>query len=78
MKLTKVLFIFLWLLTISRIGFAAGSDPAPVAMLKSVSSQMLGELNKDLGKLKGNDKLVDSLVNRILVPHFDLVSMSAK
>jgi len=33
-------------------------------------------LRKNLGGLKNNKKLVYSLVNRILVPHFDLVNMA--
>lgn len=58
--------------------FAASpiADPEPLAMLKSTSSQMLHELDKYIGRLKQNDKLVYDLVNRILVPHFDLVNMS--
>ena len=52
------------------------ADPAPLAMLKSTSQQMLRELDKNLGRLKGNDQLVYNLVNRVLVPHFALVDMS--
>ena len=58
--------------------FAAGSkvDPSPMDMVKKTSSQMLRELDKHLGRLKNNDKLVYSLVNRILVPHFDRLHMA--
>lgn len=73
MKLIKVLVAALGILFCAS-SFAA--DPAPLAMLKSTSSQMLHELDKHLGNLKHNDKLVYNLVNRVLVPHFDLVSMS--
>ena len=73
MKIIKILaVVFCMLFTAS--GFAA--DPAPLAMLKSTSGQMLGELDKHLGNLKHNDKLVYDLVNRVLVPHFDLNAMS--
>lgn len=58
----------------SSIGFAA--DPAPLAMLKSVSATMTAELDKNLGNLKNNDALIYRLVNRVLVPHFDLAGMS--
>lgn len=55
---------------------ALAADPAPLAMLKNVSAQMTSELDRHLGNLKGNDALVDGLVRRILVPHFDLTAMS--
>lgn len=67
-------FIAIFGLLIGMSSFAA--DPAPLAMLKDTSNQMTGELNKHLGHLKNNDKLVDNLVNRVLVPHFDLDNMS--
>ncbi|MBU0745021.1 MAG: ABC transporter substrate-binding protein [Gammaproteobacteria bacterium] len=73
MKLKKSLVIVLFLL-ISVPIFAA--DPAPLVMLKSTSSQMLQELDKHIGQLKNNRKLVNNLVNTIVVPHFDLLSMS--
>ncbi|CAL7960375.1 phospholipid transport system substrate-binding protein [Gammaproteobacteria bacterium] len=73
MKLIKILVAAFGIL------FCASSfavDPAPLAMLKSTSGQMLHELDKHIGNLKHNDKLVYDLVNRVLVPHFDLLSMS--
>ena len=70
MKLGKILIVG-WVL-FCMVSLAA--DPAPLTMLKSTSQQMLRELDKNLGRL--NDKLVYNLVNRILVPHFDLVNMS--
>lgn len=75
MKLLKncMLFSLLW---IGVNVFAAPSDSAPVAMLKNTTNQMVKALDRHIGKLKNNDKLVDSLVNKILVPHFDLTSMS--
>jgi phospholipid transport system substrate-binding protein len=73
MRLTKLVIISFWVLCCS-LAFAA--DPPPVAMLKSASSQMIVELNKHLGHLKGNDRLINGLVNRILVPHFQLNEMS--
>ncbi|EKD46033.1 MAG: Toluene tolerance protein Ttg2D [uncultured bacterium] len=77
MKLTKSLIVFLCLM-ISTSSFAASvtADPAPLVMLKNMTSQMLGSLNKYIGRLKNNDKLVDSLVNQIIVPHFDLNNMA--
>jgi len=73
MKLKKLFFGLVVFLCCSTI-FAA--DPAPLAMLKNTSQQMISELDRHLGNLKGNDRLVEGIVMRVLVPHVDLVSMS--
>jgi phospholipid transport system substrate-binding protein len=70
-KVKVAIFVFIMLLGVS----AFAGDPAPLAMLKNVSNQMLTELDKHSGALKKNDKFVNSLVNRVLVPHFDLMGM---
>jgi len=79
MKIAKISVVLLGLL-FGAISFAApakkATDPAPLAMLKETSGQMLGKLDKHIGNLKNNDKLVYGLVDRVLVPHFDLNSMS--
>ncbi len=72
MKVKK--FFGLILLLVSFSAFAA--DPAPMAMMKSISDRMLGELDKNIGRIKTDKHLVYSLVNRILLPHFDLTNMS--
>ena len=74
MRSIKILVVSLFLL-ISTSSFAA-TDPAPLVMLKSMTGQMLSALDKYIGRLKNNDKLVDSLVNKIIVPHFDLNNMA--
>ena len=68
----KILLIILLFLNVAI--FAA--DPEPLTMMKNISNEMLGELDKNTGKLKNNDKLIASLVDKILVPNFDLVDMS--
>jgi phospholipid transport system substrate-binding protein len=73
MKIAKIFIVALGLL-FGATSFAA--DPAPLAMLKSTSNQMLRELDKHIGNLKNNDKLVYDLVDRVLIPHFDLNGMS--
>lgn len=73
MQIKKILIGLLMLVFCSTI-YAA--DPAPLAMLKSTSQQMIGELDRHLGHLKGNDRLVEGIVMRVLVPHCDLESMS--
>ncbi|MEI8055283.1 MAG: ABC transporter substrate-binding protein [bacterium] len=74
MRLIKTLVVVFGVLFCAS-GFAV-ADPVPLVMLKSTSSQMLHELDRHIGNLKNNDKLVYDLVNRILVPHFELLSMS--
>jgi phospholipid transport system substrate-binding protein len=74
MKSIKILQVAFSMLFVG-ISFAA-QDPAPLVMIKDISNQMLHELDKHLGNLKNNDKLVYGLVDRIIVPHFDLTSMS--
>jgi len=89
MKFRKVLVVFVGLV-LSVFCFTSGQarvanasrvsspDPAPLAMLKSISNRMFSELDKyrHRGNLKNNPRLVNSLVNRIVVPNFDLQSMS--
>jgi phospholipid transport system substrate-binding protein len=72
MKVIKSLIVALCMLCSVSV-FAA--DPAPLVMLKNLSNQIFSELDKHLGDLKHNDKLVHELVNRILVPNFDLTNM---
>jgi phospholipid transport system substrate-binding protein len=82
MKLIKILFVVFGVLSSGVIVASpanipvAASDPAPLVMLKQTASQMLSELDRHLGHLKNNDRLVYDLVNRILVPHFELQNMS--
>lgn len=68
--------IVLFVLLIFSANIALAADPAPLAMLKSVTGQMVRELDKNLGNLKGNDRLVNGLVRRILLPHFDMGTLS--
>lgn len=72
--LFKALTISLTLL-FCYVGFAA-MDPPPLAMLKNVSDATVVELNRNLGHLKNNDRLVSGIVKRHVVPHFDLQAMS--
>ena len=70
----KKIFLVLCVMFLSISVFAV--DPAPLAMLKTTSSKMLAELDKNIGRLKSDDKLVYELVDRVLLPHFDLNAMS--
>jgi len=70
-KLFKILSLVLCFFAVT-----AFADPQPLAILKQTSDAMIKELDKNIGRLKTDDALVYSIVNRILLPHFDLVSMS--
>jgi phospholipid transport system substrate-binding protein len=48
---------------------ASASDPA--AVVKQVSSQIIGALNAHQDKLKGNPQYIQKLVKKYLLPHFD-------
>jgi phospholipid transport system substrate-binding protein len=54
----------------------ATETQAPLVMLKKTADQMTGELDRYKGRLKGNDQFIYGIVRRILLPHFDLPSMS--
>lgn len=54
---------------------ALAQDPAPVAMLKSTSDQMLSALRSNKATMKNNPDTIYRLVNSILLPHVDLESM---
>jgi len=75
MKTTlKIITLFFSLIFCASI-FAA-NEPPPLAMLRSTANTLISELNRHQGNLKGNDTLMHSIIRRIILPHFDIVSMS--
>jgi len=62
-------------LVMSLLITATFAEPQPLTILKQTSDQMIVELNKNLNQLKTNDALVYRIVDKILLPHFDLVGM---
>lgn len=72
----KIIKIGMVLLGFTVLAPSFAADPAPLALLKDVSGRMLVELNKNINTIKRNDKLVYNLVDRIIVPHFDLPNMT--
>lgn len=54
----------------------AASAQDPMAMLQSVSDQMIAALKKERPNLKKDPSLIYQLTNRILVPHADVAGMS--
>jgi phospholipid transport system substrate-binding protein len=67
---TKSWILLIVFLLSANLALAASS---PVAMLQSVSNQMLAELNNTANR---NDQALYRLVQRILLPHADLDLMS--
>lgn len=58
------------------LAFPAIAKTDPVALLQSVSNQMIANLKANKTSLKENPELVYSLARRIIVPHADLTEMS--
>lgn len=66
-------FILLLSCFISTLAFAV---PSPVALVQSTSDQMLSQLQVHQATLKTDPNVVYNIVNRVLLPHADLVTMS--
>jgi phospholipid transport system substrate-binding protein len=66
-------WVLLVLCFVCPLAFAQSS---PVAMLQQTSNQLLRELKQNRGQLRQNPGYVRTLVRRVIVPHFDLVTMS--
>ena len=52
------------------------ADESPLTMLQQTSDQMLSALKQNKASLKSNSSVIYGIVNRILLPHIDLESMS--
>lgn len=72
MRLFKLILIGLAFVHLTI--FAVESDP--LTMMTQITNKMLEELDRNLGQIKKDEKLVYNMVNRILIPHFDLEHMS--
>lgn len=68
---------FLCLLFINVVAFAAVISP--VSLLNQVANQMIAELQSNKSQLKTSQgsKVINDIVNRVLVPHVDVDTMSA-
>lgn len=71
MKITKIIMLAVCLFT--TLAFA---EPQPMVIMKQVAAEMTGELNKNLSQLKTNDAIVYKIVDKTLLPHFDLNGMA--
>lgn len=55
---------------------ALAQDPAPLAILKNTSSEMLSALKQNKASLRNNPAVIYHIVNTVLLPHVDLDTMS--
>jgi len=69
--LKRILLFCLCLLSFSA--FAADS---PIGMMQSTSDQLLKELRAEKAEMSKNPGVVYRIVRAVLVPHFDMTSMS--
>ena len=65
-----------WLVLVLCFIWGVALAQSPVDMLKQTSDQMLAALKQNKASLKNNPGIIYGLVNRILLPHVDLESMS--
>ncbi len=72
MKIRLWLGLFLCLF----VSVALAQDPPPLAMLQSTSQQMLNALKQNKANMKSNPSVIYHIVDRILLPHVDLDTMS--
>lgn len=70
MKIKTYLVAIFFLFT----SIAAFAEAAPVEMLKSVSSQMISQLDQNKGHI--NSQVVANIIHRVLIPHVDLEAVS--
>lgn len=70
----KVVFVLFGLL-ISTMAWAISS---PVELLQNTSNQLISALQRNQATLKTKPQIVYGIVNQILLPHVDVMSMSSK
>lgn len=58
------------------VSVALAQEPAPLAMLQNTSQQMLDALKQNKVSMKSNSRVIYNIVDRILLPHVDLDTMS--
>lgn len=69
------------LMLISTVAFtfntvAMANTQSPLDVLKTASDEMFTELNKNRAKLSGNPAEVQKIIEKILLPHIDIITAS--
>jgi len=60
------------------IGTMAWAISSPVELLQNTSNQLISALQRNQATLKTKPQIVYGIVNQILLPHVDVMSMSSK
>lgn len=76
--MSRILTIFVFLFSTLWLTQALAADSAPVALLQSLSDQMINGLKSHQATLKTHPGYVYSLARRVVVPHADLDEMSKR
>ncbi|KPJ67086.1 MAG: hypothetical protein AMJ43_05970 [Coxiella sp. DG_40] len=71
----KKLFSTIFLFSCLHCTMIFAADPPPLALMKNVSSQLMTALRVHKGQFQDRSVIHD-IVNRIVVPHFDLPGVS--
>lgn len=70
----KVIVVFIGLLMCSM----AWAISSPLELLQNTSSQLISALQRNQATLKTKPQIVYGIVNQILLPHVDVMSMSSR
>lgn len=76
MKKIVLISLSFFALLFSLVAMANEPTPAPIVMLQNTSDQVIAALKQNKASLKKDPSVVYQIVDRILVPHVDLVGMS--
>lgn len=69
MKFKSLMVLFFSLFCL--VAFASDS-PAPLVMLERTSDALIGELKKNQSKIKSQPAVINQLISRTVLPHFDI------
>lgn len=64
------------LLAFPAVNFAQEADPAPIAMLRQATGEMLSALKTNRADIRHNQSALYRVVNEIIIPHVDENSMA--
>jgi len=66
----------LLLLVTSGVNAASSADEAPMTLIKTTSDEVLAAIKDNSEKIKTDPKLVNGLVEKMVLPHIDFQTMS--
>ena len=74
MRLFKLFLLSFCLIFNTTISATPASDP--VVMLKSISNELLSTIKKERPAVKNDNEWIYRLVDKIVLPHVDIIGMS--